>query len=715
MSQDKDRGRLSLLVGGMDCPECAQKIEMALGEVEGVLSASLNFATGRLEVRLRPEGPEAESVKARVRALGYEVMEPGEKAGGTSRETFEGGFSQRKPLFLTLCSGLFTGLGLLLGVLGYRELLTIPFLLAAIFTGGYYIGPKALRAARRLSPDMNLLMSIAVIGAALIGQWLEGATVVFLFSLAQLLESATMDRARRAIQSLMELSPAEAFVRRDGREPKVPVDEVVEGELILVRPGEKVPLDGRIVHGCSSLNQAPITGESMPVEKEEGEPVFAGTINGEGALEVEVTHGFRDTTLARIISLVEEAQTKKAPTQRLVDRFSAYYTPVVICGAVALVLIPSVFFGLPFTDWFYRALVLLVIACPCALVLSTPVSIVSGLTSAARSGILIKGGAHLEAMAALKVICFDKTGTLTEGVPRVMDVIPVKGFSRERLLTVAAAAESRSEHPIARAIMERAEEHELILPEVRSFQALPGMGARAFLDGEPVLIGSHRLFEEEGLCDHSVDSRLLSLEDEGKTVVMIGCGHELLGVLGVADGVRKEAAPALRALRRLGIRRLVMLTGDNKGTARAIAQKLGVDEYRAELLPEGKVEAVREELSRHGRVAMVGDGVNDAPALVAASVGVAMGTAGTDAALEIADIALMADDLEKLPLALRLSRKTLRVIKENITFSLVVKAIFLALAVPGLATLWMAIAADMGVSLLVIANGLRLLRLKASH
>ncbi|MFQ6110698.1 MAG: heavy metal translocating P-type ATPase [Nitrospinota bacterium] len=715
MSQDKDPERLSLLVSGMDCLDCAQKIEQALGEVDGVVSASLNFATARLEVRLEPEGPDPEMLKARVRALGYGVMEPGGEAATTSRGTFEGGFFQRKRFFLTICSGLLTGLGLLLGLLGYREILTIPLFAAAMVTGGYYIGPKALGAARRLSADMNLLMSIAVIGAALIGEWLEGATVVFLFSLAQLLESATMNKARRAIKSLMDLSPAEALVRRDGQELKLPAEEVMEGELILIRPGEKVPLDGRIVHGRSSLNQAPITGESMLLEKGEGEPVVAGTINGEGALEVEVTHRAKDTTLARIISLVEEAQAQKAPTQHFVDRFAACYTPAVIGGAVALALVPSLFLGLPFADWFYRALVLLVIACPCALVLSTPVSIVSGLTRAARTGILIKGGAHLETMAALKVVCFDKTGTLTEGVPRVTDVIPVGGFSPEKLLTVAAAAESRSEHPIAKAIMERAQKENLALPEVRSFQALPGMGARALLDGEPVLIGSHRLFEKEGLCDHSVDPRLLSLEEEGKTVVMIGGGRELLGVLGVADGVRKEAAPALSALRRQGIPRLVMLTGDNEGTARAIAREVGVDEYRAELLPQDKVEAVREELSRHGKVAMVGDGVNDAPALVAASVGVAMGTAGTDAALEIADIALMADDLEKLPLALGISRKTLRVIKENITFSLLVKALFLALALPGLATLWMAIAADMGVSLLVIANGLRLLRLKLSR
>lgn len=572
------------------------------------------------------------------------------------------------------------------------------------------IGRRAWTSVRAAVLDINVLMLVAVAGAIALGEWGEAASVVFLFALAQLLESRAMDRARGAIRTLMELAPVEAIVRRNGATSTVPVEHVRIGDTIVVRPGEKVPLDGRVVAGTSHVNQAPVTGESLPVEKEPGADVFAGTINGRGALDVEVTRLQRDSTLARIIHLVERAQAQRAPTQTFVDRFARVYTPIVLVMALLVAFVPPLVMGAAWSDWVYRALVLLVISCPCALVISTPVSIVSALAAAARKGVLIKGGARLERLAAVSCLAFDKTGTLTKGHVHVQDVVPLDGVPASEILQLAASLELHSEHPIGRAILRRAAENQVVAVEPEGFQALPGRGAEGRVGGRDVVIGSHRLFEERGMCSPGAEEVLHRLTAQGAGTVMVGSAGRPVGILGIADEPRDAARGAMEMLRSQGIEHLVVLTGDNEAPARALAADLRLDGYRAGLLPEDKVAAVHELRSRFGALAMVGDGVNDAPALASADVGIAMGVAGTDAALETADVALMSDELLKIPYAIRLSRATSRNIRANIAFSLVLKAAFLAMAITGTSTLWMAVVADTGAALIVIANALRLLR-----
>jgi len=508
----------------------------------------------------------------------------------------------------------------------------------------------------------------------------------------------------------MDLTPPEAVVRRDGSDQRVAIDDIRLGEILLVKPGEKIPLDGVVVSGVSAVNQAPITGESLPVDKSAGHAVFAGTINGPGALDVRTTHLRQDTTLARIVSLVEVAQAQRAPSQAFVERFARYYTPAVILMAIGIALAPPLFFAQPFGTWFYRALVLLVISCPCALVISTPVSVVSAIAAAARKGVLIKGGAHLERLAAVRCFAFDKTGTLTRGAPHVVQVIPLNGADERMVLETAAGLEARSEHPVGRAILARAVEYGVAWPECSQFQSLPGRGAEAIVRGQPALVGNHRLIEERGICNPGIHRQLDELAAAGRTAVLVATMGRPLGIIALADRARETSADAVDMLHAMGIDRIVMLTGDNKAAASGLGQTLRVDEVRAELLPEDKVTAVNDLRRQHGTVAMVGDGVNDAPALAAADIGIAMGVAGTDAALETADVALMADDLLKIPFAVRLGRATVRNIHTNIAVSLGLKAVFLVLAIAGSATLWMAVVADMGASLLVIANGMRLLR-----
>jgi Cd2+/Zn2+-exporting ATPase len=582
--------------------------------------------------------------------------------------------------------------------------------LAAVLTGGVHTARRALVSARAGALDINVLMVVAVLGAMALSQWSEASSVVFLFALAQLLEARAMDRARHAIGALMDLAPTEALVRRDGHELRLAVDDVRVGDTVLVRPGEKIPLDGRIAAGESPVNQAPVTGESLPVDKAPGDDVFAGTINGRGALDVLVTRLRRDSTLARIVHLVERAQAQRAPSQAFVDRFARVYTPAVLALAVVVALAPPLLMGGSWGTWFSRSLVLLVISCPCALVISTPVSIVSALAAAARKGVLIKGGARLEKMATLRCVAFDKTGTLTKGRLRVVDVLPVNGSSGRDILHAAASLESRSEHPIGLAIVERALADGVALTPVTSFLALPGRGAEASVGADRVVVGSHRLFEERGLCSPEVEAALSTLEARGCSTVIVGSSELAIGVLGVADEPRESARDALDLLRRHGITHVALLTGDHAPAARALAEAAGVDEYFADLLPEDKVSRVEALRARYGTVAMIGDGVNDAPALAAADVGFAMGVAGTDAALETADVALMADELLKIPYTLRLSRATVRNIRANIGFSIALKSVFLVMAITGTATLWMAVAADMGASLVVIGNALRLLR-----
>ena len=550
-------------------------------------------------------------------------------------------------------------------------------------------------------------MVIAVCGALALRQWFEGASVVFLFALAQWLEARTLERARQAIRALVELSPREAIVKRNGVEHRAPVETIPVGAEIVVRPGDKIPLDGRVLAGHGDVNQAPITGESLPVDKGPGDEVYAGTINGRGSLDLEVIRVGRDTRLARIIHLVEAAQARRAPVQSFVDRFARIYTPAVIALAAIVAVVPPLALGGDASTWIYRSLVLLVIACPCALVISTPVSIVAALSAAARNGVLIKGGAHLERLAEVRVVAFDKTGTLTRGEPRVNDVIAVDGEQPSQVLRYAAAVEARSEHALARAISHRASELGLDVPAAQGFMSTPGRGAEARVDERHVIVGNDALLTARGIA--VPPESMEALRQRGSTVVCVAVDGQLLGFIAVADPLRDTARETIEMLRSHGVRRVAMLTGDHAVTARAVAAALALDEDHPGLMPDEKHERILA-MRSDGAVLMVGDGVNDAPALAAADVGVAMGAAASDAALETADVALMSGELLKLPYALRLARATVRNIKTNLVVSLALKAIFLVTAMTGSATLWMAVLADTGASVIVVANALRLLR-----
>lgn len=583
--------------------------------------------------------------------------------------------------------------------------------LLGVLAGFWLVLPRAWSAARRLRPDMNLLMTIAVVGAIAIDEWFEAGAVAFLFAVSLALEAWSVGRARRAVEALMDLAPTVAHLVREGGEiADVDASEVAVGSRLLVKPGERIPLDGTVVSGQSDVNQAPITGESVPVPKSVGAQVFAGTINGDGTLFVQSTKDARGTTLARIIRMVGEAHSRRAPSEQWVDRFARIYTPAVMALALGLLALPPLALGAPFSEWLYRALVLLVIACPCALVISTPVSIVAGLAAAAREGVLVKGGRYLEAPAHLRAVAFDKTGTLTEGRPRVVELVPLDDHSEEELLAQAAALEAHSDHPLARAIVDAAAEHGIQVAPAEQFQIAQGKGASGRIGGEAFWLGSHRYLEERGQETPALHEQLDAMSGEGRSVVVVGNDRHTCGLIALADRVRDEAAATLEDLRQHGIEHLVMLTGDNQATARAIGEELGLREIQAELLPEDKVRAVGALVGRYGSVAMVGDGVNDAPAMARASLGIAMAAAGSDAAIETADVALMSDDLSRVAWLVAHSRRTLRTIRQNIAAALLVKGLFVVLTFVGAASLWSAIAADMGASLLVIFNGLRLMR-----
>ncbi|HEY3384462.1 MAG TPA: heavy metal translocating P-type ATPase [Vicinamibacterales bacterium] len=691
-------------IEGMDCHEEVAILERRLRHLPGLEALSADVLHQRLQVTYDAARLSAADLVDAVAATGMRAWLEHEQPKEQPSDV------QAHRVRLVVVSGLACGAGLLMHFAGLPDLAVLPAYGVSIVAGGALTARRALIAARSVSLDINVLMLVAVTGAVIIGEWSEGAAVIFLFALAQWLETRSMDRARHAIRALMELAPAEALVRRNGSDQRIRVDDLRLGDVMVVRPGEKIPLDGAVLTGETDVNQAPITGESFPVEKRAGDEVFAGTINGQGAVEVRVTRLRRDTTMARIIGLVESAQAQRAPAQAFVERFARVYTPAVLIVAAAVAVLPPLVAGQPVTPWLYRALVLLVISCPCALVISTPVSIVSALAAAARNGVLIKGGVHLERTAAIRAVAFDKTGTLTRGRPEVVEVLPVSGVGAAEVLRLAAGLETRSEHPLARAILRRAQQDGVTPPAVDGFQALAGLGAQARVGGESVLIGNHRLFEQRGLCSPAIDRSLEVLGRQGRTAVLVARRDQTVGIIAMADQARVSGRGAIQALRESGIGRIVLLTGDNAGTAQAVAEELGVDEFLAELLPADKVEAVAALRARYGLVAMVGDGVNDAPALAAADVGIAMGAACSDAALETADVALMADDLLRVPYLLRLGRDTVGNVKANIVFAIGLKAVFLALAVAGVATLWMAVVADMGASLIVIANGLRLLR-----
>ncbi len=713
----------SFRIEGLDCAEEVAILKKEVGpKVGGEENLGFDVLRGKLTVSNSTATPEAIARAVAQTGMTAEPWESTEQRDGkkSMRQRLQRGLTVASGLLtaagLTTHAGLVGSLGKALGSEGLGLEAGVPLAakvlyLLAIVAGGWFIAPKVGFALRRLRPDMNLLMAVAICGAVGIGEWFEAATVAFLFAISNALESWSVGRARRAVEALMDLSPTTARVKEEsGEERELRAEEVPVGALFVVRPGEKIPLDGTIAAGRSEVNQAPITGESVPVAKEVGDEVLAGTVNGSGALEVRSTRGADETTLARMIRLVEEARSRRAPSEQKVEVFARIYTPAVMLLALLVAVVPPLAFAGSWESWFYRALVLLVIACPCALVISTPVSVVAALAAAARNGVLIKGGAFIEAPARLRAIAFDKTGTLTRGEPTVVEVVPLAEHDERALLERAAALESRSEHPLALAILRYASAQGVEVPPATEVQSLPGRGVSGHIEGKRFWLGSHRHLEERGQETPAVHEQLEAMSKAGMTVIVVGNENHVCGLIAVSDRLREGAVETIAELRRMGIEHLIMLTGDNEGTAQGMAEELGIDDVRAELLPEDKVKAVEELVKRFEIVAMVGDGVNDAPAMGRATLGIAMGSAGSDAAIESADIALMSDDLGKLAWLIRHSRRTLRVIHQNIVFALGLKLVVFILASLGLATLWMAIAADMGASLLVIANGLRLLR-----
>ena len=722
--------RLVFKIQGMDCPEEVAVLRRAIGPVVGGAERlSCDLLNGTMTVSLPEETAHPGPIVQAVRKTGMHAsLWQEETPLGANHDTGKPWQRGGRPI-LWLLSALCLGSGMGWQVLsqehGLLALISsgtsgtamLPFAswllyLSAMVSGAWYVVPKALYALRTVRPDMHMLMLVAVAGAMALGDWCEAATVAFLFALALLLESWSVERARLAIRALMDLAPptARCLHSDDGDAVEQRVDTVPIGTTILVRPGEKIPLDGTVTQGHTMVNQSPITGEAVPVPKTVGDEVFAGTINGDSAFTFRTTKPASDTTLARIIHLVAEAKSRRAPREQWVERFARVYTPTMMVLAGLLATLPPLLGGGPWNLWVYNALVLLVIACPCALVLSTPVSVVAGLTAAARAGVLIKGGAALEAPARLRAIAFDKTGTLTCGQPTVQEVIPLHGHTVQELLTCAAALEAHSAHPLARAILQKAASLGLTTPPAEQFTALQGRGAEAVMHGKRFWIGSHRLMEDLGVEDAAFHALATRLEDAGHSLVAISTEEHICGLISVADGVRAVAAETIRTLKRLGIAVVVMLTGDNQGTAQAVGTLLGVDQVHAELLPADKVAAIEALRHTYGEIAMVGDGVNDAPAMAAATLGIAMGAIGTAAAMETADITLMSDDLTRLAWLVCHARRTIRVIQQNIVCALGLKLLFILLAVTGVATLWMAIAADMGASLLVIFNGLRLMK-----
>jgi Cd2+/Zn2+-exporting ATPase len=754
--------KLRLHLTGMDCADCALKIEKGVSRLEGVRACQVNFMSATLEVN---GDVGRDHIISHIQSLGYGVSDSALAGQALA--------SSRRQQIMTLLGqprNLLTLVGLLFIIGGFigPSLVALAWLPPLLFTiGGLFglyfparAGWAALRSGQGL--DMNVLMSLAALGAFAIGEYAEAATVIVLFSLGEALEGYTIERARDSLRSLTQLAPAEATVLRpcldcqgcrgrdlpdgsgvyeagpcpwcDLHEEVVPVDKLVISETIIVKPGERIPMDGQIVSGYSGLNQAPLTGESVPVEKGVGDEVFAGTINGDGLLKIIVTRLAEDNTLARLIHLVEQAQSQKTPTQRFVDKFARIYTPVVVVGATLVAALPPLLLGLPFWDtaaghgWLYRALTLLVIACPCALVIATPVAVVSAISSAARQGVLIKGGAYLEALGRIKVVAFDKTGTLTQGQPQLAAMTCVDQCCRlarqdnpltrcdhcEEMLSVAAAVERYSTHPLAQAITSAAQKLALPPLAAEAVQTLPGQGVQGQVNQAAVTIGSHTFLHHTATCPPDFCQTINQAELAGQTTMVVRQNEALLGYLAVSDPPRHSGRATLAALKAAGVSETLMLTGDNAVVAEAIGRTLGVDTIKAGLLPADKVTVIEGLLKQYGNtVAMVGDGVNDAPALALASVGIAMGVSGTAQALETADVALLADDLTRLPALIRLGRRAVNTIRFNIWFSLLLKAIFLGAALFGVATLWLAVLADVGASLLVTLNGMRLLKSEA--
>ncbi len=702
-AQELSARRTTLLISKMDCPTEEGLIRKKLHGMASIEDLQFNLMQRTLTFTHAPEALAPVLVALQEIGLGAETPESGQD--GTKS------LSAPNASWLPLA---FSGIAALSAEVvhwnnGGNNWIVITLALAAILLGGLDTYKKGWIAVRHGNLNMNALMTIAVTGALAIGQWPEAAMVMFLFALAELIEQKSLDRARNAIRGLMDMTPETATVRQaDGSWADIEAKTIALGAIIRVRPGERIALDGKLINGQSTINQAPITGESVPVEKSIGDTVFAGTINDAGSFEFEVTARSESTTLARIIHAVEEAQGSRAPTQRFVDQFAKIYTPAVFVVAVLVALVPPLAFGQPWYDWIYKALVLLVVACPCALVISTPVTIVSGLAAAARKGILIKGGVYLEQGRKLSWLALDKTGTLTLGKPSVTDYLP-SAVSQSNTLEIATSLAGRSDHPVSRAISVYGDAHIKGRNEVDNFRALLGRGVEGNIDGQPYWLGNHRLATERGQITPELADQLETLERQGRTAVMLGSAEHVLAIFSVADTLRETSRQAIAELHELNVK-TVMLTGDNVHTAQAIAAEVGIDDARGNQLPEDKLQVVEALAAQGATIGMVGDGINDAPALAKAHIGFAMGAAGTDTAIETADVALMDDDLRKVPAFVRLSRSTAAILTQNIVLALGIKAVFLVLTFTGQATMWMAVFADMGASLLVVFNGLRLLR-----
>ncbi|SFV08349.1 Cd2+/Zn2+-exporting ATPase [Alicyclobacillus macrosporangiidus] len=689
------------LIEGMDCGACARTIENHLRKVPGVKTVAVNFSNGKMIIE---HDNSVQDIVSEVAKVGYRASLMNENRPVAA----ESGRSRSGDALIVL-SGVLLALGLISTYLPLPPIVPIGLFAACMVIGGYKPARNAYYAVRSRSLDMNVLMTMAALGAAIIGQWAEGASVVWLFALGNVLQNKSIEKTRNSIRSLMSLTPPEAWVKVGSELVRQPVENVGVGDVIVVKPGERIPLDGEVVKGTSSVNQAPITGESIPVDKQVGDPVYAGTINENGSLEIAVTKLSGDSAISHIIHMVEEAQEKKAPTQAFVDKFARVYTPVVFILALLVMAIPPLMGFGTWIGWVYKGLELLVVACPCALVISTPVAIVSAIGNAAKNGVLIKGGTALETAGKITAIAFDKTGTLTEGKPKVSQVFSLE-TTKEHLLAIARMLEAHSTHSIASAIVQHVQALKIDALQGESFRNIVGKGVTAIVDGVEYFAGNLSLFQEVGAPIQQIEEQIQSLQDEGNTIVIVGTRQQIHGFITVADTVRKTTAWTVQSLKDMGIRQVVMLTGDNEGTAKRIANQTGVDRYYAELLPEDKVNALKHIQDEGHIIAMVGDGINDAPALATANVGIAMGGAGTDTAMETADIVLMSDNLEKLPYTIEVSKRALRIIKENVSFSLVIKFLALLLIFPGWLTLWGAVVSDTGAAIIVILNSMRLLK-----
>lgn len=699
-------------IQNMDCPTEERLIRNKLEGMPGIVRLDFNLMNRVLSVHHRLESQD--SVHGALKSIGMQAELLRTDAPGSPDDDNGPMPASRKILLAVSGIAALAAEAIAWTTQSETSPLIIALAVISIATGGFPTLKKGWIALKSFTLNINFLMTLAVLGAVAIGQWPEAAMVIFLFAVAELIESMSLNRARNAVHGLMQLTPDVATMRdASGSWKTVSTESVPIGAVIRVKPGERVALDGTVSSGESTVNQAPITGESMPVDKRIGDAVYAGTINEHGVLDVQVTENAGNSTLARIVRVIEETQGNQAPTQRFVDTFARYYTPAVVAVAFLVAVVPPVFFGAPWMDWLYKSLVMLVIACPCALVISTPVTVVSGLTAAARRGILIKGGQFLEAGHRLKVIAMDKTGTITVGQPAVTSVHALGNKGKEEVLLLAASLNAHSDHPLARAVVKAGPPHSALRP-VQQFESLPGRGVKGQIDGTTYHLGNHRLLEELGACSSKVEEILAVLEDQAQTAIVLSSEEGPLGIIAVADVLRPKVSDAIRALNALGVTS-VMLTGDNKRTAQRISELVGITDFKGELLPENKLDEIRRLQSIHGAVGMVGDGINDAPALAQAEIGFAMGAAGSDTAIETADVALMDDDLGKLASFIQLSRATRRILIQNITMALGIKAVFFTLALGGMATLWMAVFADMGASLLVVFNGLRLLGNVRTH